>query len=40
LLLKGASDPYILTNGRDLLKGSSVGYAETLEKDLADLSVS
>lgn len=42
LLLKGASERgakkirvHVLTDGRD--DGSSVGFAETLEKDLADL---
>ena len=41
LLLKGASDHgakkirvHILTDGRDVLDGSSVGFVETLEKDL------
>ena len=44
LLLKGASERgakrirvHILTDGRDVLDGSSVGFVETLEKDLADL---
>ncbi|GKG10696.1 2,3-bisphosphoglycerate-independent phosphoglycerate mutase, partial [Tanacetum coccineum] len=37
LLLKGVSGLYVLTNGPNVLKGSSVGYAETLEKDLANL---
>ncbi|GKB06956.1 2,3-bisphosphoglycerate-independent phosphoglycerate mutase [Tanacetum coccineum] len=37
LLLKGVSGVYILTNGHDILEGSSAGYVETLEKDLADL---
>lgn len=44
LLLKGASERgakrirvHILTDGRDVLDGSSVGFVETLEKDLSDL---
>nr|XP_043610197.1 2,3-bisphosphoglycerate-independent phosphoglycerate mutase-like [Erigeron canadensis] len=44
LLLKGASERgakkirvHILTDGRDVVDGSSVGFAETLDKDLADL---
>ncbi|KAL6535637.1 hypothetical protein OROMI_027011 [Orobanche minor] len=44
LLLKGASERgakkirvHILTDGRDVPDGSSVGFVETLEKDLADL---
>ncbi|XP_035837821.1 2,3-bisphosphoglycerate-independent phosphoglycerate mutase-like [Helianthus annuus] len=44
LLLKGASEHgakrirvHVLTNGRDVVDGSSVGFAETLEKDLAEL---
>ncbi|XP_068668077.1 2,3-bisphosphoglycerate-independent phosphoglycerate mutase [Aristolochia californica] len=44
LLLKGASEHgakrirlHILTDGRDVLDGSSVGFVETIEKDLADL---
>ncbi|GKD78605.1 hypothetical protein Tco_1341226, partial [Tanacetum coccineum] len=37
LLLKGASGLHVLTNSRDILEGLSVVYAETLEKDLADL---
>ncbi|KAL5805428.1 hypothetical protein ACOSQ3_028331 [Xanthoceras sorbifolium] len=44
LLLKGASEHgakrirvHILTDGRDVLDGSSVGFVETLEKDLEDL---
>ncbi|KAL5720752.1 phosphoglycerate mutase (2,3-diphosphoglycerate-independent) [Ranunculus cassubicifolius] len=44
LLLKGASKNgakrirvHILTDGRDVLDGSSVGFVETLEKDLASL---
>ncbi|KAI3771683.1 hypothetical protein L6452_02850 [Arctium lappa] len=44
LLLKGASERgakrirvHVLTDGRDVLDGSSVGFAETLEKDLAEL---
>ncbi|KAF5782506.1 putative phosphotransferase (phosphomutase) [Helianthus annuus] len=44
LLLKGASDRgakrirvHVLTDGRDVVDGSSVGFAETLEKDLAEL---
>lgn len=28
---------HILTDGRDVLDGSSVGFVEALEKDLADL---
>jgi len=28
---------HILTDGRDVLDGSSVGFVETLEKDLAQL---
>ncbi|MFQ6668960.1 hypothetical protein Gotur_034401 [Gossypium turneri] len=44
LLLKGASERgakrirvHILTDGRDVLDGSSVGFVETLESDLAKL---
>ncbi|KAJ0795776.1 putative phosphoglycerate mutase (2,3-diphosphoglycerate-independent) [Helianthus annuus] len=44
LLLKGASERdakrirvHVLTDGRDVVDGSSVGFAETLEKDLAEL---
>ncbi|GMY25758.1 2,3-bisphosphoglycerate-independent phosphoglycerate mutase [Fagus crenata] len=44
LLLKGASEHgakrirvHILTDGRDVLDGSSVGFVETLEQDLAKL---
>jgi len=44
LLLKGASEHgakrirvHILTDGRDVLDGSSIGFVETLEKDLAEL---
>ncbi|XP_051151944.1 2,3-bisphosphoglycerate-independent phosphoglycerate mutase [Andrographis paniculata] len=44
LLLKGASERgakrirvHILTDGRDVLDGSSVGFVETLENDLANL---
>ncbi|MBA0764556.1 hypothetical protein Gotri_013897 [Gossypium trilobum] len=44
LLLKGASDRgakrirvHVLTDGRDVLDGSSVGFVETLENDLAKL---
>ncbi|KAH6788667.1 Phosphoglycerate mutase [Perilla frutescens var. frutescens] len=44
LLLKGASEHgakrirvHILTDGRDVLDGSSVGFIETLENDLAKL---
>ncbi|KAL2464935.1 bisphosphoglycerate-2 [Abeliophyllum distichum] len=44
LLLKGASERgakrirvHILTDGRDVLDGSSVGFVETLETDLAKL---
>ncbi|XP_075481442.1 2,3-bisphosphoglycerate-independent phosphoglycerate mutase [Primulina tabacum] len=44
LLLKGVSERgakrirvHILTDGRDVLDGSSVGFTETLEKDLAEL---
>jgi 2,3-bisphosphoglycerate-independent phosphoglycerate mutase len=44
LLLKGASDNgakrirvHILTDGRDVLDGSSVGFVQTLENDLAKL---
>ncbi|KAK0584451.1 hypothetical protein LWI29_013467 [Acer saccharum] len=44
LLLKGASEHgakrirvHILTDGRDVLDGSSVGFVETLENDLEDL---
>ncbi|XP_035842276.1 2,3-bisphosphoglycerate-independent phosphoglycerate mutase-like [Helianthus annuus] len=44
LLLKGASEHgakrirvHVLTDGRDAVDGSSVGFAETLEKDLAEL---
>lgn len=43
-MLKGVSDRgvkrirvHILTDGRDVLDGSSVGFVETLEKDLANL---
>lgn len=46
LLLKGAADHgakrirvHVLTDGRDVLDGSSVGFVETLEKDLAELRV-
>lgn len=44
LLLKGAAERgakkirvHILTDGRDVLDGSSVGFVETLENDLAKL---
>ncbi|XP_054784642.1 2,3-bisphosphoglycerate-independent phosphoglycerate mutase [Prosopis cineraria] len=44
LLLKGAGERgakrirvHILTDGRDVLDGSSVGFVETLEKDLEEL---
>ncbi|CAN0904057.1 2,3-bisphosphoglycerate-independent phosphoglycerate mutase [Linum grandiflorum] len=44
LLLKGASEHgakrirlHILTDGRDVIDGTSVGFVETLEKDLANL---
>lgn len=44
LLLKGASERgakrirvHALTDGRDVLDGSSVGFMETLENDLAKL---
>ncbi|GAA0170543.1 mutase [Lithospermum erythrorhizon] len=44
LLLKGAAERgakkirvHVLTDGRDVLDGSSVGFAETLENDLAKL---
>ncbi|KAM7497851.1 hypothetical protein LguiA_022265 [Lonicera macranthoides] len=44
LLLKGASEQgakrirvHILTDGRDVLDGSSVGFVETLENDLSEL---
>lgn len=44
LLLKGSAEHgakkirvHILTDGRDVLDGSSVGFVETLEKDLAQL---
>jgi 2,3-bisphosphoglycerate-independent phosphoglycerate mutase len=44
LLLKGASERgakrirvHILTDGRDVLDGSSIGFLETLENDLAKL---
>ena len=44
LLLKGASERgakrirvHILTDGRDVLDGSSIGFVETLEKELAHL---
>lgn len=44
LFLKGASEHgakrirvHILTDGRDVLDGSSVGFVETLENDLAKL---
>ncbi|XP_066307302.1 2,3-bisphosphoglycerate-independent phosphoglycerate mutase [Miscanthus floridulus] len=44
LLLKGASERgakkirvHILTDGRDVLDGSSVGFVETLENDLSEL---
>jgi len=44
LLLKGASERgakrirvHVLTDGRDVLDGSSVGFAEILENDLEDL---
>lgn len=43
-MLKGASEHgakrirvHILTDGRDVLDGSSVGFVETLENDLAKL---
>ena len=44
LFLNGASEcgakkirVHVLTDGSDVLDGSSVGFAETHEKDLADL---
>ena len=44
LLLKGASEHgakrirvHILTDGRDVLDGTSVGFVETLENDLSNL---
>ena len=44
ILLKGASERgakrirvHILTDGRDVLDGSSVGFVETLENDLLQL---
>lgn len=44
LLLKGAVENgakrirvHILTDGRDVLDGSSIGFVETLEKDLSNL---
>lgn len=44
LLLKGAAEHgakrirvHILTDGRDVLDGSSVGFVQTLENDLAKL---
>lgn len=44
LLLKGAAENgakrirvHVLTDGRDVLDGSSVGFVETLENDLAKL---
>lgn len=44
LLVKGASEHgakricvHILTDGRDVLDGSSVGFVETLENELAEL---
>lgn len=44
LLLKGSAERgakrirvHILTDGRDVLDGSSVGFVETLEKDLAHI---
>lgn len=44
LLLKGSSERgakrirvHVLTDGRDVLDGSSVAFVETLEKDLAEL---
>lgn len=44
LLLKGASERgakrirvHILTDGRDVLDGSSIGFVETLENDLQQL---
>ncbi|KAI3750583.1 hypothetical protein L2E82_21255 [Cichorium intybus] len=44
LLLKGASERgakkirvHVLTDGRDVLDGSSVGFAETLENELSEL---
>lgn len=44
LLLKGASQHgakrirvHVLTDGRDVLDGSSVGFAEILDAELADL---
>ncbi|KAJ0610137.1 putative phosphotransferase (phosphomutase) [Helianthus annuus] len=44
LLLKGASERgakrirvHVLTDGRDVVDGTSVAFAETLEKDLAEL---
>lgn len=43
-MLKGASERgakkirlHVLTDGRDVLDGSSIGFAETLEKELSDL---
>jgi len=43
-LLKGAAERgakrirvHFLTDGRDVLDGSSVGFVETLEKDLSNL---
>lgn len=44
LLLKGASEHgakrirlHVLTDGRDVLDGSSIGFIETLENDLEQL---
>lgn len=44
MLLRGASERgakkirvHVLTDGRDVLDGSSVGFAETLESELSDL---
>ena len=44
MLLKGAAERgakrirvHFLTDGRDVLDGSSVGFVETLEKDLSNL---
>jgi 2,3-bisphosphoglycerate-independent phosphoglycerate mutase len=44
LLLQGAFENgakrirvHILTDGRDVLDGSSIGFVETLEKDLSNL---
>ena len=44
MLLKGASENgakrirvHVLTDGRDVLDGSSVGFAEILENDLENL---